>query len=317
MKKQLIICLVLATFILPLVLADNNTASNDTGLNASLGECQEFGDVGLNYSVMGYVRSPWERKYDSISDYCIDDNTIREYFCDGRGEAGGKIGYMDAVCGGLGCREGVCVPSPDNETQVNQTCDNPNPGWRCVMKEIEYSIHEDNNCHIDQDIPCQNGCDHVSGTCRNSESQEVTESTTCTFGNSDEKHNCCFNSRYGGEACCEGIGNCTIDSFGFLNSRLTWKSDCVGQAETLLDGQSEKIFFDCDPNKCTPVGLRQTGQFCGVDNRWSAQKGNSDVCDNNFECGSNLCVDNQCVDSGLFSKIIRWFQNLFGGKKQV
>ena len=235
--------------------ANNDTNSNETNLNSSLGECQEFGDIGLNYTAFGYVRSPWEGKYDSISDYCIDSGNLREYFCDGRGEAGGKIEYTDVPCG-LGCSEGVCVQFNEIES-LNQTCDNPNPGWRCVLKEIEYSIHEDANCHIDQDIPCQNGCDHLTGICRNIETEEITESTSCIFGNSDIKHNCCFNSRYGGETCCEGIGNCNIDSFGFRNNRLTWKSDCVGQAETLLDGQSETIYFDCDFNKFNTIGLRQ------------------------------------------------------------
>jgi len=33
--------------------------------------------------------------------------------------------------------------------------------------------------------------------------------------------------------------------------------------------------------------------------------------DNNFECSSNLCVDNQCVEQGVFSRFIRWFRRFW------
>ena len=178
------------------------------------------------------------------------------------------------------------------------------------MKEIEYSICTLSDCSSVQ-TPCPNGCDNVIGKCRTEENPEAMEKVTCLFSNSDEKHNCCFNSRYGGKTCCEGVNECTIDSFGFRYDKLTWTSDCFGEAQTLLDEADEKIYFDCDPNKCKEIGLRESGRYCSGDNIWQEQKGDDLSCENNFECSSNLCIDNQCVDSGLFAKIIRWFQKLF------
>lgn len=162
------------------------------------------------------------------------------------------------------------------------------------MKEIEYSICIASDC-TSQHTPCPNGCDNVIGKCRTQENPEVTEKTTCIFMNSEGKHNCCFKSRYGGEACCEGEGNCTIDSFGFRYNKLDWTSDCATDAQTLLDGAEEKISFDCDPNKCKLIGLRETSKYCSADKIWSNQKGNKNSCENSFECVSNNCKGGICT----------------------
>jgi len=197
-----------------------------------------------------------------------------------------------------------------NNTSQNttQTCTTE---CHCGMKEIEYSICTLSNCSSIH-IPCENGCDNVIGKCRTQVNPEASEKVTCFFMNSDERHDCFYNSRTGGEQGCSGTGNCTADSSGFRYDILTWNSDCFGEAKTLLDGADEKVYFDCNPNKCKTLGLRETGRYCSGDNSWNNQKGNQDACENNFECSSNLCIDNQCVDSGLFSRIIRWFQKLFG-----
>ncbi|MBS3077004.1 hypothetical protein J4233_01900 [Candidatus Pacearchaeota archaeon] len=66
-------------------------------------------------------------------------------------------------------------------------------------------------------------------------------------------------------------------------------------------------------NKCAPVGYRQEGKYCTINSEFISQL-NADVgCDNNFECSTNLCIDNKCVSSGLWQKFIRWFSRIFGG----
>jgi len=64
-------------------------------------------------------------------------------------------------------------------------------------------------------------------------------------------------------------------------------------------------------NKCYPIGYRMENTYC--DNQEFFNQKEADIsCNNNFECSSNLCIDGQCVSSGLWQKIISFFKNLFG-----
>jgi hypothetical protein len=73
----------------------------------------------------------------------------------------------------------------------------------------------------------------------------------------------------------------------------------------------------CQYNEaCLPVGTRikigGAPSYCGADQEFIQQVGQEESCMNNYECSSNLCVDSQCISQGLFSKILAWFQQLFG-----
>ena len=63
---------------------------------------------------------------------------------------------------------------------------------------------------------------------------------------------------------------------------------------------------------CENVGLRKSGEYCSADNLWVEQKKSESICENSFECDSNLCVDDKCVSAGLWRKIINWFGRIFG-----
>lgn len=101
---------------------------------------------------------------------------------------------------------------------------------------------------------------------------------------------------------------------------------CIGKAEN-IDVEEEpvevpetdsvnNIVYVCpsclEQDMCYPLGYRKDGTFCSLSQDFEEQREAEESCENNFECSSNLCIDNQCVDSGLFSKIIRWFQKLLG-----
>jgi hypothetical protein len=65
-------------------------------------------------------------------------------------------------------------------------------------------------------------------------------------------------------------------------------------------------------NKCAPVGYRQEGKYCTLNSEFVSQLSADSSCENNFECSTNLCIDNKCVSSGLWQKFIRWLSRLFG-----
>lgn len=68
-------------------------------------------------------------------------------------------------------------------------------------------------------------------------------------------------------------------------------------------------------SKCFTIGTRAPGLFCSIDGTMNSQLVGEEKCENNFECKSNVCIDSQCVSSGLIQKFFSWFKNLFGSDK--
>ena len=62
---------------------------------------------------------------------------------------------------------------------------------------------------------------------------------------------------------------------------------------------------------CENVGIRKEGKYCSDTEVWTTQKETSASCENNFECDSNLCLENECVSGNLISRFLRWLKNLF------
>ena len=67
-------------------------------------------------------------------------------------------------------------------------------------------------------------------------------------------------------------------------------------------------------NKCVDIGYRNQGKYCDINGEFKIQNKASSECQNNFECDSNLCINNQCVSGNVWQKILNWFSKLFGSK---
>jgi len=68
-----------------------------------------------------------------------------------------------------------------------------------------------------------------------------------------------------------------------------------------------------DSNKnCIPFGTRVDNTYCSLDKKLETQKSNEESCNNNYECSSNVCVNDECISPNLLQKILNWFKNLFG-----
>jgi len=53
--------------------------------------------------------------------------------------------------------------------------------------------------------------------------------------------------------------------------------------------------------------------YCSmISNDMKSQLTADEVCENNFECSTNVCVDGKCVSSNFIQKVIEWFSKLFG-----
>ena len=63
---------------------------------------------------------------------------------------------------------------------------------------------------------------------------------------------------------------------------------------------------------CYPMMYRKDNNYCSESLEWMIQKSGEESCENNFECDSNVCVDDKCVSAGLMRRILNWFKRLFG-----
>ncbi len=69
--------------------------------------------------------------------------------------------------------------------------------------------------------------------------------------------------------------------------------------------------------KCYPFGYRKGGEYCSDEGAFKEQLKADAVCDNNFECSTNVCIDGKCISSGLIQKIVKWLKNLLPGGKEA
>lgn len=77
--------------------------------------------------------------------------------------------------------------------------------------------------------------------------------------------------------------------------------------------EEEKKCEGCiSDEKCLPIGYRTSDKYCDDDKSLKNQKQEDGSCNNNFECGSNVCVNSKCISGGLIQKILDFFRRLFG-----
>jgi hypothetical protein len=64
-------------------------------------------------------------------------------------------------------------------------------------------------------------------------------------------------------------------------------------------------------NTCYDFGFRNETDYCSGGG-FILQREANEICNNNFECESNLCIDSRCVSGSLWAKFIRWLNRIFG-----
>ncbi len=72
--------------------------------------------------------------------------------------------------------------------------------------------------------------------------------------------------------------------------------------------------YDTENNyACLTVGTRKETTFCSLEGDVLEQLPVDSSCSNNFECSTNLCKGEVCVEPGFFNAFLRWLKSL--GKK--
>jgi hypothetical protein len=193
---------------------------------------------------------------------------------------------LESICGvNLACRDencldkGVCVEALAMDLLL-----------RCGAGPVDLSCDEEECIGIglcsdelkDKDleeicgdeIPCANAACILIGDCIDELNQEELEYACGDYLP-------CTNER------CENIGKCIEDL-----------------EEDSCDG------CDVDGN-CYPITYRTKKQYCDVSGIFVDQMKAGSNCNNNFECKTNLCIDSECLDSGLWKKMMSFFKRLF------
>jgi len=79
-----------------------------------------------------------------------------------------------------------------------------------------------------------------------------------------------------------------------------------------LSEDDKIVSTDCDGcldgDKCISYGIRKVGRYCDLSGEFIHQKEKSQNCENNFECSSNICIDETCVSGGLWKMFLRWMR---------
>jgi len=112
------------------------------------------------------------------------------------------------------------------------------------------------------------------------------DGSKCGINSLSVSKNCYF----GGE---EEVSFISSAEEGGIEEKLICKDSCP------LDG------------KCYQFGFRKSGNFCSDEGNFIAQLETDFICENNFECKSNVCVSGECISEGLIEKIINWFKRFF------
>jgi hypothetical protein len=116
-------------------------------------------------------------------------------------------------------------------------------------------------------------------------------------------------------------GRCGVNSFSVVGDCYSDDPTDYGESQQSVDKVEEEVLDEnvlvCKDScplegKCYLFGYRKSSQFCSDQGRFVNQLTSEEQCENNFECQSNVCVNNKCVSPGLLESIINWFKKLFG-----
>jgi hypothetical protein len=154
---------------------------------------------------------------------------------------------------------------------------------------------------------CYDGANAVSqeGGCLPAEVWHKKAELYCEGHCYQDKSKCGINSFSVSEECHEAVTGVAQPTVGGTAQPV----DLEKLKEEMEESKEETLFCkDSCPldGKCYPFGYRKKGKFCSDSGAFTDQLQEDLACDNNFECSTNVCMDGQCVSSGLIQKIFKW-----------
>ena len=287
------------------------------------GEISESADfcVQSNNGDYPYAHDPDGGRYISRKSQvvsCENDCAVYELLCDPHNE--GAV-YGEVMPCDYGCSNGQCnsfsntpelveIEAPD-EIESSANC----PEKRCRIEETSQCldnrkyliqrctvyIQKNNQCEenvYSNPVPSDEACHEPLSSCQGCQ----LDSEICLpVGTRLAKENVGFYCDIIKKVVRQKANNEKCQNSYECDSNVCKSNVCKPLCDGCLNSD----------NVCLPIGTRTEVEFCDVDSSFKSQKIENGQCNNNFECGSNLCVDNQCIEKGVFTKILGWFKGFF------
>jgi hypothetical protein len=237
---------------------------------------------------LGDINGPTSTNEDVCSEF--DTKSLQEFTCELVEGTTDTYGIVQTGFDCLrGCKNGACIPISCDDSDGGE--DYYNKGFvRIIAEEID---DIDSDTCINENILAEQSCD---------EGQQKITFNNCAGG--------CSNGA------CKQIELTPEDDVPseIPNDEIIEKDENTSEKVT-NEVKSNIICNGCElENKCYPFGYRKSGDYCSESNIFTIQLEADSVCENNFECDSNLCINDECVSGSLWTKFIRWFSRLFGGE---
>jgi hypothetical protein len=222
-----------------------------------------------------------------FKDFCINEAILKEFYCEGND--GPYNVTRDCGMEGKICLNGACVKKEE---------------LSCKDSDGGKNYHEKGTINFGGQIVFEDYCfNDVFNT-----NTELKEGVCYEDGSWGELYYQCPNGCVNG-ACVVDVPECVHDSdcdYGYKCLNRACVKEVVGnicESGCLSNG------------KCYPMGYRRSGTYCSEDNEFVKLLPSDSSCNNNFECRSNLCIGDECVDQSLINRFIEWLRNSFGSKK--
>lgn len=265
-------------------------------------------DDGLDFYTKGNTKSG----EDIWRDYCIGDS-VQEQYCEGNIAKQ----YQSYKCSN-GCEDGACI-----RESMESCLNNPNKYWD----------QKTENCYDYKLSSIKELCDDPDGGKRPHVSAHTFGFRSYSSADDPDKD---LRIRTGGKDSCldeEMLIEHYCSTEGYIMSyqlkcEFGCRNDkCEGTQEEIDPEQApiklprndfvRNITYVCKgceiDNKCYPFTYRKGGKYCSIEEEtFISQRQPDSICENNFECSSNVCVSGKCIDEGFIQKILNWFKNLFG-----
>ena len=226
--------------------------------------------------------------------------------------------------GEFGCSgTGTCIADVKGEKGAKQI-------WKSSCGGYAYTIIDGDNDYaefkciselkVTEEIIGGKGFRYAYWQCYDQEEEKQGSESSCKLSETWKK----YATEFCQEKCDEDNSKCGVNSFSiteecyldFGEKEFAFISPIEEEEKKKEEKIIEEILIckDSCPSdgKCYPFGYRKSEKFCSDAGSFVEQLKGDAICENNFECSSNLCVDNQCINQGLFKRVMNWFSKLFG-----
>ena len=278
---------------------ENKICSEGACVQETTSDCAET-DGGINYYIKGNVAGRCycteEEEGVCTSDFCYENKTIWEDYCAGTSDNSVIEYYCDGGVQNVirypcpnGCKDGACIKPVGKSCLVDAT--NCNLEWKIPV------------CGLT--VPSADGLSElceIPGIATGSISADFKFNQPYSCANVSLCPNGCYNG-----VCVVG---CVVNADCPEGERCA-SGICLQKVQTTQNCDSGCVLN----NKCYPFGYRRSGTYCSENSQFTNQIQNDGVCENNFECRSNLCVDSQCINQGIMRRFLNWFKS-FGRRNK-